>query len=381
MFLYSLLSVPAIDVFEPIAKWLTISVLSALLILGAVLYFVKRNAFVKYAKYAFLGAFAYLLTIAIVFFVLDISNHYSDAYAEENWLDKDALVRYVLIPLIVFSSVALLSLATFALTNKFAQKYHRLCGIIGGALSALALIAVLICIAIYYNVKIDGDGYYNSDTATVQQLFLYIGAILTVALIIGLATLDKQAFHFDARSLAYAGILASMSFALSYIKLWDMPQGGSITLVSTLPLMLYAYLFGTKKGVFVGFVYGILQSVQDPWIIHPAQFLLDYPIAFSAIGLAGIFGESKFLEKATQARFALGATIAGALRFICHVLSGVFAFEAYAEGQNAWAYSLAYNSFVFIDVAFVIIAGLFVLSSNAFLSATTHLRKNNKKQK
>ena len=379
MFLYSLMSATAIDVFEPIAKWLTVGIIAALLIVGIVLFFAKRNVFAKYAKYAFFGAFVYLLVLAIVFFALDIANHYSDAYAEENWLDKDLLVRFVLIPLLAFALLSLLSLVAYALVAKFAIKHKKWCATLGGAVCAIALIAALVCIAVYYAKKIANDGYYNSDTATVKQIALYVGSFLAIAIIIGLTFFDKSNLHFNSHSLAYAGILTAMSFALSYIKLWDMPQGGSVTLVSTLPLMLYAYLFGTKKGVFVGFVYGALQAVQDPWIIHPAQFLLDYPVAFSAIGLAGLFGEAKFLKKLPQIRFAIGAIIAGLMRFICHVLSGVFAFEAYASGENVWAYSLVYNSYVFIDVALVIVAGALVLSSKSFLTAVSHLRKPTRK--
>ena len=132
-----------------------------------------------------------------------------------------------------------------------------------------------------------------------------------------------------------------------------------------LPIMLYAYIFGAKKGVFVGFAYGVLQAVQDPWIIHPAQFLLDYPVAFSAAGLAGLLHNNKTL--APQGKFALGGIFAGAMRFFCHTLSGALAFEAYAEGQNVWLYSLAYNSYVFIDIALVIAAGVFILSSRSFV--------------
>ena len=154
-----------------------------------------------------------------------------------------------------------------------------------------------------------------------------------------------------------------MSFALSYIKLWDMPAGGSVTLVSLLPVMLYSVMFGAKKGVAVGFTYGVLQAVQDPWLIHPAQFLLDYPVAFSAAGLAGVLKNAKLLP---QIKFTLGALVAGTMRFICHVLSGALAFEAYAEGQNPWIYSLGYNVYVFVDIALVIAAGILLFSSKAF---------------
>ncbi len=380
MYLYSLLA-SAIDVFEPIAKWSTVGILAALLLVGTMLYFTKRTTFVPFVKYAFFGAFVYLLVLAVTFLVLDVTHHYSDEYAAENWLDKDLLVKFVLIPMLVFVSASLTALVAFALVGKYKPQAKRIFGIVGGSICILALIAALICIAVYYGKKIANDGYYNSDTATVKQIALYVSVVIVIAIILALTLLDKSSLHFDARSLAYAGILASMSFALSYIKLWDMPNGGSVTLVSTLPLMLYAYLFGTKKGVFVGFVYGTMQALQDPWIIHPAQFLLDYPIAFSAIGLAGIFGEGNFLKKLPQLRFAFGAVIAGLLRFSAHVLSGVFAFEAYAAGENVWAYSLVYNSYVFIDVALVIVGGILVLSSKSFLAAVSHLRKPAKRQK
>lgn len=63
-----------------------------------------------------------------------------------------------------------------------------------------------------------------------------------------------------------------------------------------LPLMLFSYMFGIRKGIIVGAIYGVLQAIQDPWIIHPAQFFLDYPIAFAMTGLAGIFKELNVIK-------------------------------------------------------------------------------------
>lgn len=366
---FNILSAATIlDKFEPIAKWLTLGFVAALLITGVVLFFAERQTSKVYLKYAFIELFVYLLILAVVMFALEIAKHYSNEYAEENWLDRDMLIRFVLVPLCVFAVVALASLATFAATGGKRPRARRISGIVGGVLSAAALIAALVCIACYYNQKIADDGYYNSDAASVKQLALYLSALLLIAVIVGFAFLDRQKMTFDTKSLAYAGVCVAMSFALSYVKLWEMPQGGSVTLVSLLPLMLYAYMFGTKKGVFAGFVYGILQAVQDPWLIHPAQFLLDYPIAFSAAGLAGIFRNVKAFRKLPQLSFTLGALTASVLRFASHVLSGVFAFEAYAGGKNVWIYSMGYNSFVFIDIALVIVAGVLVFSSKSFVS-------------
>lgn len=131
-------------------------------------------------------------------------------------------------------------------------------------------------------------------------------------------------------------------------------------------------MFGVKKGVFAGMIYGVLQAVQDPWIVHPAQFLLDYPIAFACIGVSGIFAKTKKLELFPQIQITLGALLASVLRFISHILSGVFAFSEFAytpEGLpiNPWVYSLTYNSFVFADIAIVIAAAILVFSSRAFV--------------
>ena len=376
MFLFNLLSTTyAVEKFEPIALWMTVGVLAITLLTGAILFFVKKEALGAYAKSALFAVAAYLLVIAIVFFALDIAKNYSDSYAEENWLDKQTLVRLVLIPLLALSSVSLIGLTVYGLIAKFAPTKKKIVGIVCASVCGAALVGALVCLAVYYGKKIADDGYYNSDTANVEQIALYVSALLAVVAIVGLTLFDKQKFAFNSRSLTYAGICTAMSFALSYIKLWDMPNGGSVTLVSWLPLMIYAYIFGAKKGVFVGFVYGVLQAVQDPWIIHPAQFLLDYPVAFSAVGLAGLLRELRALDKAPQAKFAIGAVIAGTVRFICHVLSGALAFEAYAEGQNAWAYSLAYNLYVFVDVALAIVAGAFVLSSKSFVKTIEKINK------
>jgi thiamine transporter len=285
------------------------------------------------------------------------------------------LTKFVLIPLLSLCFVTLLSIIAYAITAKYHSYRKKLVLWIGGSLCCIALLAVLICIAIYYNKKIANYRYYNSETATVRQVTLYVLSIVAILLIFGLSRFDNQKLYFNSRSLAYAGICTAMSYALSYIKLWDMPQGGSVTLVSLLPLMLYSYIFGARKGVFVGFTYGVLQALQDPWLIHPAQFLLDYPLAFSAVGLAGLFKNIQGFRKFPKLNFALGGILAGCMRFICHVLSGTFAFEAYAAGQNPWLYSLAYNAYVFVDISLVIVAGIFVLSSTSFLKTITKSQK------
>ena len=256
-----------------------------------------------------------------------------------------------------------------------------------GCLSAAALIATLLVMGVNlsYGNPLENNGVEAEDVNTVA---LYVCAVVLIAVIIAAAFLagrkDKKGF--DTRSITFAAVCIAMSFALSYLKVVEMPQGGSITIASLLPLMIYSYIFGTKKGVLAGFIYGILQAFQDTYILHPAQFLLDYPVAFSAIGLAGMFAKVDAL-RFPQVKFLLGAIVAAAGRFLSHFLSGIFAFGTFATIEPVWLYSLIYQAgYVLPDIAIAIVLGVIVFSSKSFLSvvnryAAPSLPKQAPKQK
>lgn len=370
--MYNLLSGYAIDAFLPIAKWLSIGFASAMVIAILIVSLIKKQNAAKPIKNLFFALFAFLLVLGLTCLIMGIAKKYSASYAEDNYLDRSALLKFVLLP-VCFLTFSILASATALFIvakkcDKNGQALSKALKILGG-INLLVLIAAGILMAVYYNQKISADGYFNSDSSSVNQPVLYIAAVLLVATIIAVAFIfDKNSAPLDTRCLATAGITVAMSFGLSFIKLFEMPQGGSITLVSLLPIMIFSYLYGPKKGVFVCFIYGILQAIQDPWLIHPAQFLLDYPVAFAGIGLTGIFGNNGKLKKMPQLSFVLGGIIASATRFISHVLSGVFAFAAYAGDVNVWAYSLGYNSFVFIDIAITLVVGAIVFSSKSFMN-------------
>lgn len=383
---------PAFDLFEPIAKWLVIGAVAALILAGIILFFINKDAAKKYVKSALIVAFGFLLVIGVTLLIMQICKRYSAAYAEENYLNAQAIISYVLIPFCCLIGVMLISAIALGVvisknkkqpveltTNdensddapvtpaKKKMSKVKLTSIILGAINLAMLIVCGVLLAIFYGKNYADDGYYNSPSASVNQLVLYLGAAGLIIVIVALAfILDRNKRPIDTKCLTMAGICVAMSFGLSYVKLFEMPQGGSITLASLLPLMIFSYAYGTKKGVLACLVYGVLQAVQDPFIIHPAQFLLDYPVAFTAIGLSGAFASVKRLEKLPQVKFVLGGIIASVTRFISHVLSGVFAFSAYAAGANPWIYSLAYNSFVFVDIAIVLVIGAIVFSSKSF---------------
>ena len=170
---------------------------------------------------------------------------------------------------------------------------------------------------------------------TARQWCFAAGALLvTVGLLIYLARRPQKAGKTDTRALTYGALCMAMSFVLSYIKLWSMPLGGSVTLASMLPLLWYSNRFGVKNGLIAGAAYGLLQLIQKPEIYHWVQVLLDYPLAFAMLGLAGCV---KNLQ--------LGSLLGVAGRWVCHILSGaIFFAEWVPEGwSNAWIYSAAYN--------------------------------------
>ena len=170
---------------------------------------------------------------------------------------------------------------------------------------------------------------------TTRQWCFAIGAlVVTVGLLIYLAKRPQKAGKTDTRALTYGALCMAMSFVLSYIKLYSMPLGGSVTLASMLPLLWYSNKFGVRNGLIAGAAYGLLQLIQKPEIYHWAQVLLDYPLAFAALGLAG-----------SVKNLQLGSVIGVAGRWICHILSGaIFFAEWVPEGwSNAWVYSAAYN--------------------------------------
>ena len=170
-----------------------------------------------------------------------------------------------------------------------------------------------------------------SLTTWLALLFVLLFSILLFTLI--------PKVKWNARMLAYGALCVALSFVLSCVRLFRMPQGGSVTPASMLPVMLFAYAFGVGPGLICGMAYGALQMLQDFYVVTWVQALLDYPIAFSCLALAGVFRSLRF-----KLNFSAGVLLAGLLRIFCHVLSGVFFFGEYVtEGMNPWVYSLLYN--------------------------------------
>lgn len=216
-------------------------------------------------------------------------------------------------------------------------------------------------------------------TEKYQILLIALFAVLIIGLFVVFMLIDtkKHTGRAHTTSIVYAAVCIALAFGLSYIRLFKAPYGGSITLFSLLPIALYSYMFGIKKGVMCGFIYGLLQSVQDPWVVHPIQYILDYPLAFAMVGLAGgvfrkLFTKLDKIPDKARDGLALGAGIlvGVVLRYFCHVISGAVYFGEYAADYgfaDAWTYSFTYNAlYVFPDGAISVVGAVLIMASAYF---------------
>jgi thiamine transporter len=129
-------------------------------------------------------------------------------------------------------------------------------------------------------------------------------------------------------------MFVALATVLSYIKIFSLPQGGSVTAASMVPILWLALRRGPKVGFFAAIMYGIVQFTLEPYIFHPAQVLIDYPIAFGLLGSAGFFQKRPFI----------GITLGILGRFFSHFFSGIIFFSIFTpEGMNPAIYSLIYN--------------------------------------
>jgi thiamine transporter len=127
----------------------------------------------------------------------------------------------------------------------------------------------------------------------------------------------------------------ALSGVLHLITLYHLPQGGKITAASMVPILFVALRRGGRVGTLAGIAFGLVALVEGPYIYHPVQVLLDYPLAFGALGLAGFFRKQPLV----------GVAIGIGGRFVCHFLSGIIFFASYTpSGMNPAVYSALYNA-------------------------------------
>ena len=169
--------------------------------------------------------------------------------------------------------------------------------------------------------------------------------------------------------LTECAMMIALAFGLSFVKLWQMPLGGSVTLCSMLPILLIAVKYGLKVGIGTGFVYGLTQLAQGMMEgdltlasmsagVFIVAMIFDYVLPYTLLGIAGVFGKrSRWMPIA-------GMSIAVAARFLCHYITGITIWAQWCpEGWSAWIYSAAYNGgYLLPDFAICIAVAIVILN-------------------
>ena len=160
--------------------------------------------------------------------------------------------------------------------------------------------------------------------------------------------------------LAEMAIFTALATALSTIVIYVMPQGGSITLASMVPIIWLALRRGPKVGIVTGILYGIIQFMLLPYAIDPFQVLFDYPLAFAVLGLAGFFPN----------RPVLGSSVAIVCRFWMHFISGAeWWAPLYAPGIDPIIYSSVYNGSYLLPELVISGIAIYILQKSKVLKA------------
>lgn len=184
--------------------------------------------------------------------------------------------------------------------------------------------------------------------------------ILAVVFFLILTGFYFRKIHFTTHMLVNISLMLALSIILHQLRLYRMPQGGSITCGSMVPLLLISYRYGFLSGCMAGFIYGIFNIMQDPYLLHPIQVLFDYPLPYMALALAALWPSHRYLSTA----------LAFFGRFLCHVISGVVFFASYAPaGTSPLVYSLIFNATYLIPECLICFLIIRILPIDRFIKA------------
>jgi thiamine transporter len=184
-------------------------------------------------------------------------------------------------------------------------------------------------------------------------------------------------------AISAGGLCLALAETLSLIKVFEMPQGGSVTPASMLPIILFSLCFGPGWGLGVAFCYSLLQTFIGGFVVSIPQALLDYTVAFTGLGLAGFFAAKKSvrieetnilrrLKLIPFWRIVLATVTAFAVRLISAFLAGIIFWADYTpEGQTVWGYSLAYNGSFLLPEAVITVVALLALLGTLMLRVKT----------
>ena len=200
------------------------------------------------------------------------------------------------------------------------------------------------------------DGAYALTKAGIGLFAAIAVILLLVVSFIKLSsaegTEDKPASKmFSTRQLVFSAVSLAIAFALSYVKLWHMPWGGSVTLCSMLFVALIGFMYGPSIGLTCGLAYGILQFIQGGggYILTPMQVAFDYILAFMALGLSGFFHKNKN-------GLLVGYLVAIFARGVLHSIGGYIYWMDYMPDDFPSSLTVIYP--ICYNFAYILVEGL-----------------------
>ena len=191
-----------------------------------------------------------------------------------------------------------------------------------------------------------GDGSVRLTTTGIIIVASVIALLVVIAAVIRQKNASKKT-ALTTKQLVYSAMAIALSLVCSMIKIWNMPMGGSVTLLSMLFIALIAYWYGPYVGIMTAVASGLVQFVIEPIFYTIPQMLLDYPLAFGALGLAGFFHKKKF-------GLQIGYLVGVSGRFVFSTVSGVVFFASFApESMHPLLYSMGYQASYLIPEAVI----------------------------
>lgn len=212
-----------------------------------------------------------------------------------------------------------------------------------------------------------------------EEIIQYVSLGIVVFCAVGVllfSTLGKK--KTETRELVFAASCIALSFVLSFVKIKVGAEGGSVTLASFVPIMIYSYVYGIRKGLLVGCIYGIMQIIEGGcYFAHIIQFLCDYILAFASVGLVSVF---KKVAKDKKWGIYAGVVLVIFVRFLMHTIAGMYWYLE-IPFVEALGISVVYNGTYMLPELIITVAVMALLVQSGNFGYLTRVISGQKEEK
>lgn len=202
--------------------------------------------------------------------------------------------------------------------------------------------------SLFFNAE---DGFYSLTTAGIIAFAVIAALLLVLAAFITSSASKEKKKLFSTKQLVFSAVMLALGFATSYVKIIEMPWGGSVTLFSMLFVTMIGYWYGPKIGISCAFAYGIMQFLQGggTYILSPMQACLDYFFAFAALGVSGFFYKKKN-------GLLIGYIVAILTRGLFHTIGGYIYWMDYMPDNFPSSLAIVYP--ILYNYAYILLEGV-----------------------